>query len=109
MSSAKDVNVGGIAIALSKMAAVSSKGVTAQIALDKSRDIFDESQSRALLEVSSENLESVMSLATDLGLKIEAIGEIGGEEIKINTIEISLEKLKEIYFGKFSEVIEQDI
>ena len=46
------MNVGGIAIALSKMAAVSGLGVTTALHVENSRDIFDESQSRALVEVS---------------------------------------------------------
>ncbi len=109
LESAKDVNVGGIAIAIAKMAVVSGKGAIVEVSLDESRKIFDESQGRALLEVSSENLEAVERLAIDLGLKIEAIGEIGGDVVKINAVEMPLEKAKEIYFGKFAEVIEQDL
>lgn len=109
LESAKDVNVGGIAIAVAKMAAVSGKGVTVEVSLDESRDIFEESQSRALLEVTPENVEAVERLAIDLGLKIEAIGEIGGDRVKVNTVEMPLEKLKKIYFSKFREVIEQDL
>ncbi|MEA3456121.1 MAG: phosphoribosylformylglycinamidine synthase subunit PurL, partial [Campylobacterota bacterium] len=71
LKSAKDVNVGGIAIAVAKMAAVSGKGAVVEVSLNESRDIFDESQSRALLEVTSDNLEAVAKLAIDLGLKIE--------------------------------------
>ncbi len=109
LESAKDVNVGGVAIAIAKMAVVSGKGAIVEVSLDESRKIFDESQGRALLEVSSENLEAVERLAIDLGLKIEAIGEIGGNVVKINAVEMPLEKAKEIYFGKFAEVIEQDL
>jgi phosphoribosylformylglycinamidine synthase len=109
LKSAKDVNVGGIAIAIAKMAAVSGKGAEVQVALDESRDIFEESQSRALLEVAPGNVETVAKLADDLGLKIEAIGEIGGDSVKVNSVEMPLEQLKKIYFGKFSEVIEQDL
>ncbi len=109
LESAKDVNVGGIAIAIAKMAVVSGKGAIVEVSLDESRKVFDESQGRALLEVSSENLEAVERLAIDLGLKIEAIGEIGGDVVKINAVEMPLEKAKEIYFGKFAEVIEQDL
>jgi len=109
LKAAKDVNVGGIAIAIAKMAAVSGKGATVEVALDESRDIFEESQSRALLEVAPEDVEDVVALAIDLGLKIEAIGEIGGDTMKVNAVEMPLEQLKKIYFGKFREVIEQDL
>jgi len=74
------------------------------------RSLFDESQSRAILEVSSkENLEKVIEMAKGLGLSTDIIGKVGGDRFKINDIEMSLERLQTIYFGKFKEVVEQDI
>jgi phosphoribosylformylglycinamidine synthase len=81
----------------------------ANITLEKSRDIFDESQSRALLEIAPEHLDQVVRMAVDLGLKVTAIGKVGGESVRINSVEISLEKLQDIYFGTFKRVIEQDL
>ncbi|MFK5976151.1 MAG: phosphoribosylformylglycinamidine synthase subunit PurL [Sulfurovum sp.] len=107
--SAKDVNVGGVAIALSKMSAVSDKGIEANITLDNSRDIFDESQSRALIEVDNQNLEAVTNMAKELGLTIENIATVGGDKVKVNDIELPLEKVKEIYFTTFARTIEQDL
>jgi len=107
--SAKDVNVGGIAIAVSKMSALSNLGVNINIELENSKDIFDESQHRALIEVSEDNLEDVAKRAMDLGLTIQKIGQIGGDEVIINDINISLKNLKETYFNKFLEIIEQDL
>jgi phosphoribosylformylglycinamidine synthase len=109
LKSAKDVNVGGIAIALSKMAAVSGKGIDAKVAVEKSRDIFDESQSRALLEVSDADLEAVLLMAKGLGLKAEVIGKISGDRVKVNDVELPLEKVKDIYFNTFARTIEQDL
>jgi phosphoribosylformylglycinamidine synthase len=110
LCSAKDLSSGGIAITLAKMAAVSGKGVIAGIRLDDKRNIFDESQSRAILEVSSkENLESVIEMAHGLGLKTDIIGKVGGDMIKINDIEMDLSELKNIYFNRFQSVVEQDI
>jgi phosphoribosylformylglycinamidine synthase len=109
LKAAKDVNVGGVAIALSKMAAVSNKGVSAEIALDDSKNIFDESQSRALLEVSSENVEAVVRMAMELGIKVTNIGTVGGETVKVNDVELSLEKVKDTYFNTFARTIEQDL
>jgi phosphoribosylformylglycinamidine synthase len=109
LSAAKDVNVGGIAIALSKMAAVSSKGVTANIGLDKSRDIFDESQSRAILEVDPSNVQAVMQMAEALGLKVQNIGLVGGDNVKVNDVALSLEKVKDVYFNTFVRTIDQDL
>jgi len=110
LASAKDVSTGGIAIALAKMAAVSGRGVTAGIRMNDRRGIFEESQSRAILEVSSkENLDKVIEMAKELGLKTDIIGKVGGEVVKMNDITLTVEKLQKIYFSKFKEVVEQDI
>ncbi len=109
LASAKDVNLGGIAIAIAKMAVRSGKGIITQIKVEQSREIFDESQSRALLEIAPEHLDQIVQMAVDLGLKVSAIGKVGGKSVKINSVEISLEKLQEIYFGTFKRVIEQDL
>jgi len=109
LNSAKDVNVGGIAIALSKMAAVSNKGISATVELSNSKDIFDETQSRALVEVSKENLEAVEAMAKDLGLTTQALGRVGGALVKVNSVEMPLEKVKDIYFNTFAKTIEQDL
>jgi len=107
--SAKDVNVGGIAIAVSKMSALSNLGVNINIELENSKDIFDESQHRALIEVSENNVENIAKRAIDLGLTIQKIGRVGGDDVIINNISLSLENLKKTYFGKFLEIIEQDL
>ncbi|AKF25197.1 phosphoribosylformylglycinamidine synthase [Sulfurovum lithotrophicum] len=109
LQAAKDVNVGGIAIALSKMAAVSDKGITAKVSVKESRDIFDESQSRALLEVKDEDLEEILLMAKGLGLRAEVIGKVGGEEVKVNDVALPLEKVKDVYFNTFKRTIEQDL
>ena len=109
LNAAKDVNVGGLAIALSKMAAVSDKGIVASVELNDSRDIFDESQSRALLEVSPENLVEVVKMAASLGVVVTNLGAVGGNVVKVNDVELPLETVKDIYFNTFANTIEQDI
>ena len=106
---AKDVNVGGVAIALSKMAAVSGFGVEASLKVENSRDIFDESQSRALLEVSSDKVAEVVRMAMKLGVKVTNIGTVGGESVKVNDVSLPLSKVKDIYFNTFARTIEQDL
>ncbi|ADV46559.1 phosphoribosylformylglycinamidine synthase subunit PurL [Nitratifractor salsuginis] len=109
LSAAKDVNVGGLAIALAKMAARSGKGADVKIDFPDSRWIFDETQSRAILEVAPDKLQELGRLAMDLGLKVQPIGTVGGEELKVNDVVMPLDKLKEVYFGEFKKVIEQDL
>ncbi len=102
---AKDVNLGGIAIALSKMAAVSSIGIEADVTVENSRDIFDESQSRAILEVESDAVDEVIAMANAVDLSITKIGTIGGDKVKINQVELSLQEVKEIYFETFAKTL----
>ncbi|MCB4778132.1 MAG: phosphoribosylformylglycinamidine synthase subunit PurL [Sulfurovum sp.] len=108
--SAKDINVGGVAIALSKMAAIGNIGICVNMEVTDSRDIFSESQSRALLEVAStKELDMLMEMIQKLGLKAEVIGTVGGNLVCINHVELPLEKVKNIYFNTFSQTIEQDL
>ncbi len=110
LSSAKDLSSGGLAIALAKMSAVSGKGVIVGIRVPDERAIFSESQSRAILEVNSkENLEAVIAMAKEMGLKTDIIGKVGGDSIKINSVEMSVKELERVYFKSFKEVVEQDI
>ncbi len=102
LCSAKDISSGGLAIALAKMSAVSGLGVVANIKLKDNRGIFDESQSRAILEVNSEeNLETVTNMAKKVGLKIETIGKVKRNIFRVNDIEMELKKLQDIYFNTF--------
>ncbi len=107
--SAKDLSSGGIAVALAKMAAVSSIGAKVEIDLPERRYIFEESQSRAILEVAPQSVQELAALAMDLGLKIERVGSVGGERIDINGVGMDMDRLREIYFGNFKKVIEQDL
>jgi phosphoribosylformylglycinamidine synthase len=110
LESAKDLSSGGLAIALAKMSALSGLGVVAGIRVNDKRDIFEESQSRAVLELSSkENLETVIEMAKKLGLKTDIIGKVGGDIVKVNDVEIELNTLRDIYFNSFKKVVEQDI
>ncbi len=109
LSSAKDVNVGGVAIALAKSAAVSGLGADVEINFEDSRWIFDETPSRAIVEVEPKNLQEVAKLAMDLGLKVTKIGTVGGNEVKLNDVKIDLVNLKKVYFNSFKRVIEQDL
>jgi phosphoribosylformylglycinamidine synthase subunit PurL len=107
LNAAKDVNVGGIAIALAKMAAKSGKGVTCKLTCNDARDIFAESFSRALVEVSDE--AGFETMAKAVGLSVQKIGTIGGNSVTCNDVSKSVDAIKERYFNRFQEVIEQDI
>lgn len=109
LESAKDINVGGIAMAAVKMACVSGIGVDIDIPMQDSRWIFDESQSRAFVEVKQENVEQVATLGMDLGLRVQMAGKVGGDIVRINTVSMPLSELSYIYHNSFKETIEQDL
>jgi len=107
LQSAKDVNVGGVAIALSKMAAVSALGCQVDIDVAHSRDIFSESMSVAIVEVKPDDCEAFEAVKSTLN--VQKIGLVIDNEVKCNTISISIEALQQSYFSRFKEVIEQDL
>ncbi len=109
LQSAKDLSMGGIAIALAKMAALSNKGVKAEIALDDPRWMFDETQSRAIIEVAPEDAQKVAATARDLGLHIESLGEVTDEGFRLNDVSMELSALQDVYFNQFAKTIEQDL
>jgi len=105
---AKDVNVGGIAIALAKMAVVGDKGVACGIALEDERDIFSESFSRALVEV--KDTEAFEAYAKEKSIMIDRIGKVSDDRKYIcNNIVKDLDTMKKVYFNTFEEIVEQDI
>ena len=107
LNAAKDVNVGGIAIALAKMAAKSGKGVTCKLTCNDAKDIFAESFSRAIVEVNDE--AGFEAMAKTIGITVAKIGTVGGSSFTCNDVSKSIEAIKERYFNRFQEVIEQDI
>jgi len=107
LSCAKDCSAGGVAIALAKMACVSSKGISATMSVTDSRDIFAESMSRAIIEVAPENCAAFEAMLGDL--KSEKIGTIGGDVFALNDVKMNLADMQEVYYTTFGKVIEGDL
>ncbi len=108
LKSAKDVNVGGVAIALAKMSVNSNKGVDAKIEVNDPRDIFSETFSRAIVEVEDNQLFE--KFAKEVDIPIELIGKVtNSNKFICNDIEKNLDEISNIYFNKFQEIVEQDI
>ena len=103
---AKDASSGGVAIALAKMAATSGLGCDVEMSVSDTRDIFAESMSRAIIEVTPENCEAFEAML-DESLACEKIGVVGGDSIRINDVLMSLEELQDNYFNTFKKVIER--
>ncbi len=107
LNAAKDVNVGGIAIALYKMSAKSKKGIEVTTGFKNAIDIFSESFSRAILEVNDE--EAFENIANSSGLKYKKIGVVKGERYRIDEIDRDIKVIESIYFDSFCELIESDL
>ena len=109
IKSAKDINVGGIAIALAKMAARSGLGCDVDVSLDDTKDIFSESLSRAIVEVDPKDMPAFDELTKKMNIACIVAGQIGGDIVKINSIYRKLDKVQNIYFNRFKDIIEQDL
>jgi len=105
---AKDASSGGVAIALAKMAATSGLGCDVDMSVADDRDIFAESMSRAIIEVKSENCEAFESML-DESMSVEKIGTVGGDNVHINNVNMSMQKLQDNYFNTFEKIISQDL
>jgi len=108
LNSAKDVNIGGLAISLAKKCAVSNMGIEANSGLEKEL-LFSESQSRAIVTLDNSKLDAFLSLAKKIGLSAKAIGKVGGDNFKLDDISMPISELNDIYFNIFKRVIEQDL
>jgi len=109
LNSAKDVNVGGLAIAAAKMSVVGNKGVDIVAPLNDAKDIFSETLSRAIVEVSYENEEAFETLVSSKDQYCMKIGHVRGDIVSINGVTKTLEDARNIYYNKFQSVIEQDL
>ena len=109
LKSAKDVNVGGIAIALAKMAVRGNKGLEANISLENSNEIFSETLSRAIVEVDKNKCQEFASFMEKREIVCVKIGYVQGDKVIINDIYKNLDSLQDIYFNTFKTIIEQDL
>ena len=107
LASAKDINVGGLAIALGKLVAKTGFGISAKPELK--RDIFSETFSRVILEVNPKNEGSFLVLAYKSGLVYEKIGKVGDcEKLEIDDVSIEISELQSIYFDTFEKIIHRE-
>ncbi len=109
LESAKDLSIGGLAVALAKMCALGSLGFLGKGGFANELDNFSESLSRIVVEVSKEKEEEFMRFAPSYALKVMKIGEVCEKDMKLDSINLSSEKLKELYFESFKKIVEQDL
>jgi len=109
IESAKDISTGGLAMAAYKWACVSDKGLDINVSVQNPEDIFSESLSRAFVEIKPENEKEFEKLCQEKGIYYEKVGHVGGDKIKINEVEMDLEKAKDIYFNTFAKIMKNEI
>ncbi|MCR8684993.1 phosphoribosylformylglycinamidine synthase subunit PurL [Campylobacter ureolyticus] len=100
---ANSVEIGGIAITLAKMAAVSNIAGEFKTNFENENFIFDESFSRAIIGVKDE--EKFKKEALNLGLKVVKLGVSGGDKFILDDMSFSIDKLREIYFKTLEKLI----
>lgn len=105
--SAKDVNVGGVAIALAKMCAKSGFGAKVKFAFSDEKDIFSESFSRAIVEVKDE--VGFINKAQKVGIKIQKLGFVEGDILELDGVTCKVDEIEDIYFNTFKRVVEMDV
>ena len=107
LRAAKDISTGGAAIALAKMAATSGKGVSCTIACKDERDIFSETFSRAVVEVTDD--AAFEAFARQQKVPFAKIGTVGGDTFVCNNILRKVSDLQQVFFNRFQEIIEKDL
>lgn len=101
--SAKDIGKGGLVIALTKMALLGDKGVRVQSGLASWELLFAQSPSCVVLEVAPQDRAFIESRANKLGLLVREIGVVSDTDICIDSLHLSSQKARELYFESFAK------
>jgi len=93
LKSAHDISEGGLAVALAECALCGERGVEVDLTTSLRPDaaLFSESQARAVVSLSPQNLEAVLKLAQDYEVPAAVLGNVGGESllIRVNGEEVA--------------------
>lgn len=109
LESAHDVSVGGIAVALARMALRGGFGFEGLMTVEDERLLFAESLSRAIFEVSPNNVSAFEKYAKTLGISFQKIGKVTSGDFVLNSISIDQNELNSIYYGSFAKMMNSDI
>ncbi|GHV08795.1 phosphoribosylformylglycinamidine synthase subunit PurL [Campylobacterota bacterium] len=108
LQAAHDVSVGGIAVAVAKMAINADLGFEGMIALSDERDLFDESFSRAIVEVASDKKEAFEQILSQSGVSYECIGKVAPHDLVISGISLPQAEMSALYRESFNALMAQD-
>ena len=103
LSSAHDCSDGGLAVTLAECCIKGKKGAKLKIKSEMRNDalLFGETQSRIIVSLPKENLDSLKTIARKYGTPIQILGEVVGDNLKIrNLIDIEVSQLEKAWEGK---------
>jgi len=97
LSSAHDCSDGGLAVTLAECCIAGKKGLEIEVDIMNRDDffLFGESQSRILVSLPENNIESLKKIADKYKAPIHVMGRVGGNRLKINkVIDLGIDKLE---------------
>jgi phosphoribosylformylglycinamidine synthase len=112
IKSAHDVSDGGLAVALAECCVMNPKkkvGAEISLKIDFRKDfyLFSESQSRFVVTVDPEDQIQFEELFNSTGIKVEKIGKVGRNRLKINDlIDLSIQEIDDAYFNSLKRSME---
>ena len=102
-ASAHDLSNGGLAASLTE--SILAKRIGAEIKLENTAlDLFSETPGRVLIAVEPNNSNILLSLAKEHHLEISKLGTTGGNSLRINQIDISLDELSDAFTQTFPKL-----
>ena len=102
LSSSHDCSDGGLAVTLAECCIKGKKGARLEISSEIRNDalLFGETQSRIIVSLPKENLDSLKAIAAKYETPIQVLGEVAGDSLKIKgLIELKVKDLTEAWEG----------
>lgn len=106
--SAKDVSLGGIAVALAKMAVLGELGFEGIMTLSDEHNLFSESFSRVIFEISQDDEDGLEDLMEKYELSYEKIGKTTSSDFVFNSISLNSSELECLYFDTFAKIVDKE-
>ncbi|EFO30692.1 phosphoribosylformylglycinamidine synthase II [Roseibium sp. TrichSKD4] len=105
VTSVHDISSGGLGVALTEMAMVSSIGASVKVDGPAHAALFGEDQARYVVTVSEDKVATLLQDASDAGIEAEKIGSTGGKDLTVEgilTISVeTLQKAHETWFPNY--------
>ncbi|TET95056.1 MAG: phosphoribosylformylglycinamidine synthase II, partial [Dehalococcoidia bacterium] len=104
-----DCSDGGLAVALAEMCLHGGLGLDASSApavprLDAA--LFGEAQSRILVAVPTARREELLAIARGMNIPFAYVGRVGGDRLRLWSLDLSLAELREAYEGGLERALE---